>query len=122
MRQITIDGIDAGEDEYKLSEDGLLTFTPDVFGEIEISYKTEYRGVLQTHPERDVLLAKHPLEKFGCTPCHGGQGHGLTAKAAHALTHWRILAYTCAWNGKSQRRKRQSHGKNIQREKGLHGV
>ncbi|MDE0638327.1 MAG: c-type cytochrome [Candidatus Poribacteria bacterium] len=84
---ITIDGFDAGEDEYKLSEDGLLTFTPDVFGEVEISYKTDYHGELQTHPERDVLLAKHPLERFGCTPCHGGQGHGLTAKAAHALTH-----------------------------------
>ncbi len=85
---IFIDGFDAEEDDYELSEDGLLTFTdPNVFGEIEISYKTGYRSVLQTHPHRDVLLAKHPVEKFGCTPCHGGQGHGLTAKSAHALTH-----------------------------------
>lgn len=83
-----IDGFDAEPDEYELTEDGLLTFTsPDVFGEVEISYETGYRDVLQTHPERDVLLAKHPVERFGCTPCHGGQGHGLTAKSAHALTH-----------------------------------
>ncbi len=86
--EIVIDGFDAEADEYELSENGVLTFTdPDVFGEVEISYETGYDAVLQTHPHRDVLLAKHPLEKFGCTPCHGGQGHGLTAKSAHALTH-----------------------------------
>ncbi len=85
---IVIDGFDAEPDEYELSENGVLTFTdPDVFGEVEISYETGYDAVLQTHPYRDVLLAKHPLERFGCTPCHGGQGHGLTAKSAHALTH-----------------------------------
>ena len=85
---IVIDGFDAEADEYELSENGLLTFNdPDVFGEVEISYETGYDDVLQTHPHRDVLLAKHPLERFGCTPCHGGQGHGLTAKSAHALTH-----------------------------------
>lgn len=85
---IVIDGFDAEADEYELSENGVLTFTdPDAFGEVEISYETGYDAVLQTHPHRDVLLAKHPLEKFGCTPCHGGQGHGLTAKSAHALTH-----------------------------------
>ncbi|MDE0315521.1 MAG: c-type cytochrome [Candidatus Poribacteria bacterium] len=85
---IVIDGFDAEADEYELSDNGVLTFTdPDVFGEVEISYETGYDAVLQTHPHRDVLLAKHPLEKFGCTPCHGGQGHGLTAKSAHALTH-----------------------------------
>ncbi len=85
---IYIDGFDVEADEYELSEEGLLTFTdPDVFGEVEISYETDYHRALRTHPHRDVLLAKHPLEKFGCTPCHGGQGRGLTAKSAHALTH-----------------------------------
>ena len=43
--------------------------------------------MLRTHPHRDVLLGKHPVERFGCTPCHGGQGQGLTQKAAHALDH-----------------------------------
>jgi hypothetical protein len=82
---ITIDDFDTEADEYELSENGVLTLNdPDVFGEVEISYETGYDAVLQTHPYRDVLLAKHPLERFGCTPCHGGQGHGLTAKSAHA--------------------------------------
>ena len=85
---VIIDGFDAEADEYTLGEDGTLTFSdPDVFGEVEISYETGYRSVLQTHPHRDVLLAKHPVDRFGCTPCHGGQGQALTAKAAHALTH-----------------------------------
>ena len=85
---IVIDGFDAEADEYTLEEKGTLTFTDvEVFGEVEISYDTGYRSVLQTHPERDVLLGKHPVDRFGCTPCHGGQGQALTAKAAHALTH-----------------------------------
>ena len=85
---IVIDGFDAEADEYTLEENGTLTFTDvDVFGEVELSYNTGYRSVLQTHPERDVLLGKHPVDRFGCTPCHGGQGQALTAKAAHALTH-----------------------------------
>ena len=85
---ILIDGFDAEADQYTLEENGTLTFTDvDVFGEVEISYETGYRPVLQTHPERDVLLGKHPVDRFGCTPCHGGQGQALTAKSAHALTH-----------------------------------
>lgn len=85
---LVIDGFDAEADEYTLEENGTLTFSDvDVFGEVEISYETGYRAVLQTHPHRDVLLAKHPIDRFGCTPCHGGQGQALTAKAAHALTH-----------------------------------
>ena len=85
---ITIDDFDAEADEYTLEENGTLTFSDvDVFGEVQISYETGYRSVLQTHPERDVLLGKHPVDRFGCTPCHGGQGQALTAKAAHALTH-----------------------------------
>lgn len=31
----------------------------------------------------------HPIEKFGCTVCHGGQGLATTAKAAHGdVEHW----------------------------------
>ena len=32
-----------------------------------------------THPARDVLLTKHPTDKFGCTPCHGGQGPAVNS-------------------------------------------
>lgn len=85
---VVIDGFEAEEDEYTLDANGTLTFTDvDVFGEVEISYETGYRSVLQTHPHRDVFLAKHPVDRFGCTPCHGGQGQALTQDAAHALTH-----------------------------------
>ncbi|MCZ6678778.1 MAG: c-type cytochrome [Candidatus Poribacteria bacterium] len=85
---VLVDEYDAEEGDYVLSENGVITFNdPDIFAEVEISYETGYDPVLRTHPHRDVLLAKHPAERFGCTPCHGGQGQALTAKAAHALTH-----------------------------------
>lgn len=32
-----------------------------------------------THPDRDPLLRAHPPEKFGCTPCHDGQGVALNS-------------------------------------------
>ena len=28
----------------------------------------------KTHPQRELLLGKHPPERFGCTTCHHGQG------------------------------------------------
>ena len=86
---VLIDEEEAEEDSYELSNDGVLTFTdPDVYADVvEIAYETGYNPSLRTHPHRDVLLAKHPAERFGCTPCHGGQGQALTSKAAHALTH-----------------------------------
>src|SRR5262249_23704293 len=33
----------------------------------------------KTHPKRELFLGKHPTEKFGCTPCHGGQGPGVNS-------------------------------------------
>jgi mono/diheme cytochrome c family protein/outer membrane murein-binding lipoprotein Lpp len=40
-----------------------------------------------THPHRDVLLAHHPVERFGCTICHAGQGVALTVHTAHGELH-----------------------------------
>jgi mono/diheme cytochrome c family protein len=40
-----------------------------------------------THPHRDILSAHHPLEKFGCTICHAGQGVALTVPTAHGELH-----------------------------------
>ncbi len=38
----------------------------------------------KTHPHRDEILAKHPPDKFGCTPCHGGQGPAVNSpEVAH---------------------------------------
>jgi len=33
----------------------------------------------KTHPQRELFLTKHPPEKFGCTPCHGGQGPAVNS-------------------------------------------
>jgi cytochrome c551/c552 len=42
-----------------------------------------------SHPDPD-LLTYHPLEKFGCSPCHGGNGRALdSARRAHGrYEHW----------------------------------
>lgn len=43
-----------------------------------------------THPKRADLFGNHNPEKFGCTPCHDGQGPGLTVADAHEGQdhHW----------------------------------
>ena len=41
-----------------------------------------------THPDPE-LIKKHPFEKFGCTPCHGGQGYATTYDDAHGwVPNW----------------------------------
>jgi cytochrome c2 len=41
-----------------------------------------------THPNPD-LLATHPVEDYGCTLCHGGQGYAVTEYEAHGwVEHW----------------------------------
>ncbi len=35
----------------------------------------------RTHPREP--LVNHPIEKFGCTVCHGGQGHAVDLAGAH---------------------------------------
>jgi cytochrome c1 len=44
----------------------------------------------QTHSSLDTLLKIHPVEKFGCSPCHEGQGSALqSVKYAHGqVKHW----------------------------------
>ncbi|MBI4514852.1 MAG: c-type cytochrome [Deltaproteobacteria bacterium] len=44
----------------------------------------------KTHPHRNILLAKHPVERFGCTPCHGGQGAAVNSveKAHGEVKFW----------------------------------
>jgi mono/diheme cytochrome c family protein len=38
----------------------------------------------RSHPDMKGILAKHPPEKFGCTPCHGGQGAAVNSvKVGH---------------------------------------
>ncbi len=41
----------------------------------------------RTHPA--AILASHPVERFGCTSCHGGQGYAVNADEAHGpIQHW----------------------------------
>ncbi|MHB8539465.1 MAG: hypothetical protein ACYDCD_00775 [Candidatus Acidiferrales bacterium] len=42
-----------------------------------------------SHPDQQ-LLVWHPLDKFGCSPCHGGNGRALTSvRSAHGrYEHW----------------------------------
>lgn len=42
-----------------------------------------------SHPD-PVMMKYHPLEKFGCSPCHGGNGRALdTVEKAHGrYEHW----------------------------------
>jgi hypothetical protein len=37
----------------------------------------------RTHPKE--ILEKHPISKFACTSCHGGQGYATEMQAAHGL-------------------------------------
>lgn len=54
----------------------------------------EWKG-LDSAPEpfrthRKDVLEKHPISKYGCTICHGGQGYAVDSAAAHAadIEHW----------------------------------
>jgi mono/diheme cytochrome c family protein len=39
----------------------------------------------KTHPQRELYLGKHPTDKFGCTPCHNGDGVAVNSdRKAHA--------------------------------------
>jgi sulfur oxidation c-type cytochrome SoxX len=45
--------------------------------------------VFRTHPRREELFKNHPIEKYGCTICHDGQGRALTEEEAHnGDEHW----------------------------------
>lgn len=41
----------------------------------------------KSHPQE--ILKKHPLNQYGCTTCHGGQGYATDVEAAHGfIEHW----------------------------------
>jgi cytochrome c551/c552 len=42
----------------------------------------------RSHPKQ--ILEKHPISKYGCTICHGGQGYATDTDNAHAtnIEHW----------------------------------
>ena len=50
----------------------------------------DYPTPYQTHTNRDFLLKTHPINRFGCTPCHEGQGTALQSVdfAQGNVKHW----------------------------------
>ncbi len=59
---------------------------------------------LKTHPDRNLWLGKHSPDKFGCTPCHAGQGaavnsvemaHGEVLFWEHPLRHGTDVQASC---------------------------
>ncbi len=48
---------------------------------------------LRSHPRREVLLGKHPVERVGCTPCHAGQGLQTKGVAGEPFAHGRDDPY-----------------------------
>ncbi len=53
--------------------------------------------VFQTHPVRGELLAAHPVEKYGCTVCHGGEGVQTKGIARAEFDHARDDPYWEEW-------------------------
>ncbi|MFI5289153.1 MAG: c-type cytochrome, partial [Polyangia bacterium] len=47
-------------------------------------FETVQPAYFQSHPYRRTLFALHPIDKFGCTTCHDGQGRATTKFYAHA--------------------------------------
>ena len=44
---------------------------------------------IPTGPTREEILRIHPIEQYGCTSCHGGQGYATTFREAHGpIEHW----------------------------------
>jgi len=86
-----------------------------------------------SHPDPD-LLKFHPQEKFGCSPCHGGNGRALdTVERAHGrYEHWLWPLYypenydsgcqQChAADAVTEHATVLNHGKELFREKGCIG-
>lgn len=48
----------------------------------------DFESPFQTHPNRQALLKPHPINIFGCTPCHDGQGEALRIPHAHGRVHY----------------------------------
>lgn len=89
---------------------------------------------LGSHPGK--YLQQHPIDKYGCTVCHRGQGHSLEGAEAHAAApgvHWdypllsrELLGSACGvchdarWLG-TQGEARVSRGGELFHERGCFG-
>lgn len=83
IRQVTIPGLDVAD---RCQTCHLGIDQPGLEGEA-------VPRELRTHPRREVLLGKHPVERMGCTPCHAGQGLQTKGVGGAAFAHGRDDPY-----------------------------
>jgi cytochrome c551/c552 len=55
----------------------------------DLGLQKSHDAPFSSHPDQD-LFTWHPLDKFGCSPCHGGNGRALVSveKAHGRYEHW----------------------------------
>ena len=72
-----------------VSTDPLLVPTVLTLTKADLGLANNKDAPFASHPDPD-LLKYHPIEKFGCSPCHGGNGRALdTVEKAHGrYEHW----------------------------------
>src|SRR4029077_12421221 len=72
-----------------VSTDPLVVPTGLTLTKADLGMGNSHDAPFASHPDPD-LLKYHPLEKFGCSPCHGGNGRALdTVERAHGrYEHW----------------------------------
>lgn len=86
-----------GADKAKIAPTGLQQIWVPSLGRadrcVTCHQATTWKGFesaaepFRTHPAEP--LKNHPIDKFGCTACHGGQGWAVDAGPAHGpVEHW----------------------------------
>ena len=86
IRQVVVEGLDRNEfDQAILRVDRCMTCHMG----IDRAGFEQAPQPFRTHPHLQELLGKHPVERFGCTACHQGQGPTLEVETAHGfIEHW----------------------------------
>ena len=72
-----------------LGTDPLIVPVTMTVTKVDLGLNKSKDAPYSSHPDPD-MMKYHPLEKFGCSPCHGGNGRALdTVEKAHGrYEHW----------------------------------
>ncbi len=72
-----------------LGTDPLLVPVTMTLTKADLGLANSKNAPFTSHPNQD-MMKYHPLEKFGCSPCHGGNGRALDSveKAHGRYEHW----------------------------------
>ncbi|MBI3988000.1 MAG: c-type cytochrome, partial [candidate division NC10 bacterium] len=75
VKQVVIEGLDVNEFKQPIARvDRCMTCH---LGIDRPGFEEVPQKVFQTHPDRELVFATHPIARFGCTICHQGQGPAL---------------------------------------------